>query len=196
MREFDELKLARIIDACNGVDGRVKLQKIVYLLRAMGYDVPFDDFWIRHYGPYSRAVAACADSLASAGFVEVSKKELPIKNSDGTYATQYSYKVRDLLKSLLKEHFDVRAPQGKPPVDQVATSLQQIDRHCLEVAATWVFLEQEDHLRGEELNSELKRLKGHLSDAFSCAAKSIESWKKDGWLSYSWTSDPEHALHE
>jgi uncharacterized protein YwgA len=34
------MKLARVIDAAGGIRGRVRMQKIVYLLKAMGYDLP------------------------------------------------------------------------------------------------------------------------------------------------------------
>jgi uncharacterized protein YwgA len=182
MREFDEMKLARVIDACGGVDGRVKLQKIVYLLKAMGYDLPFDDFWIRHYGPYSRAVACSADSLTSAGFVEESQAGLPIMNADGEQAKQYSYKVRESIKPLLKQHFDLPAPEGKPTIEEVASALRSLDRAPLEVAATKLFLEREDGLAGEKLDAELRRLKGHLAGHFTKADAWLAEWKQKAWL--------------
>lgn len=182
MQEFDEMKLARIIDACGNVDGRVKLQKIVYLLKTMGYDVPFDDFWIRQHGPYSRAVACSVDLLTGAGFVKESTNELRITNPQGDQAKQYSYKVRESIRPLLKRHFDLPAPKGKPNIEQVATTLRDIDRATLEVAATKLYLEQEDRLQGRQLNNELKRLKGHLEYCFAKADELILDLRKKKWL--------------
>lgn len=182
MREFDEMKLARVIDACGGVDGRVKLQKIVYLLKAMGYELPFDDFWIRQYGPYSRAVACSVDLLTSAGFVDESQAGLSIMNPDGEQAKQYSYNVRDSIKPLLTSHFDVPPPKGKPKLEEVASALRRVDRAPLEVAATKLFLEREDGLAGDELDAELRRLKGHLSPHFAKADALLSEWRQKAWL--------------
>ncbi len=182
MREFDELKLARVIDACGGIDGRVKMQKIVYLLRAMGYDLPFDDFWIRQHGPFSRAVACSTDLLKGAGFVDEEVEALPMLNQFGEQAQQYSYRLKDAVRDLVRKHFDIPAPAGKPPIDEVAAELKLKDRAVLEVAATKVYLEREDGLSGDELDAELKRLKGHLSGSFAPAEALTSDLRQKGWL--------------
>lgn len=182
MREFDEMKLARVIDACGRVDGRVKLQKIVYLLKTMGYDLPFDDFWIRQYGPYSRAVACSVDLLTSAGFVDEFQVPVPGANPDGEPGKRFSYRVRDSIKPLLARHFDVPPPKGKPKLEEVAAALRDVERAPLEVAATKLFLEREDRLSGARLDAELRRLKGHLASYFATADELIADWKRKEWL--------------
>lgn len=166
MRDFDELKLARVIDACGGIDGRVKMQKIVYLLNVMGYDLPFDDFVIRQHGPFSRSLAWATDALTGVVIEETPQDLGP--NSEGEPMRQYSYRVRDEIAPLIRESFDVAAPSGKPKLDEIASRLKQNGRAVLEVAATRVFLEREG-LRGKKLDEELRRLKGHLSSDFDTA---------------------------
>jgi len=181
MREFDEMKLARVIDACGGVDGRVKMQKIVYLLKAMGYELPFNDFRIRQLGPFSRAVACSTDTLKSAGFIEETPENLGT-NEAGEQVQQFSYKVSNSIKALLKEHFDIPKPQGKPNIETIAVEMKRHDRAVLEVAATKIFLQREDKLKGGALDVELTRLKGHLANRFNEANAMITDLKNKGWL--------------
>jgi hypothetical protein len=182
MQDLDEMKLARVIDACGGVDGRVKLQKTVYLLTAMGYELPFDDFRIRRHGPYSRAVACSTDTLKGAGFVEEQVEELPFANDFDEPAQQFSHNVRDSIRPLLRQHFDVPAPPGKPPLDTVAAALRANDRTPLEVAATKLFLQRQERLAGPKLDEELRRLKRHLSAHFATADVLIAEWARKSWL--------------
>lgn len=181
MSEFDEMKLARVIDACGGVDGRVKMQKIVYLLKVMGYGLPFDDFRIRQLGPFSRAVACSTDTLKAAGFIIETPEGLG-KNEIGEQMTQFSYAVSASIKPLLRDRFDITKPTGKPKIELVATNLKKHDRAVLEVAATKVFLQREDRLKGDALDSELKRLKGHLANRFTEADAMIADLKRKAWL--------------
>lgn len=174
MRNLDEMKLARVVDACAGIDGRVKMQKIVYLLGAMGYDLPYDDFTIRQQGPFSRAVACAADALKGAEILQETTSELGTK-SGGEPVVQYSYRVRDKVVPFIRQHFDVAAPADKPSLDELAQELKGHDRGVLEVAATRVFLERESKLSGPALDAELQRLKGHLTSDFAKANELLQS---------------------
>lgn len=180
MRDFDELKLARVIDACGGIDGRVKMQKIVYLLKVMGYDLPFDDFVIRQHGPFSRSVAWATDVLTGAEILVESKDEFP-SISGPEPVVQYSYRVRDEIAPLIRESFDVTGRRCRPKIDEIASRMKQNERTVLEVAATKVFLEREG-LRGMKLDEELRRLKGHLSGDFDKANKLLAELKKESLL--------------
>lgn len=165
MSELDELKLARIVDACDGIDGRVKMQKIVYLLKMMGYDLPYDDFRIRQQGPFSRAVACDADTLRGAEILIEDPDSLG-KTQDGESIVRYSYSVREDIVPLVRKYFDVAGPPNAPALEEICQELKANDRAVLEVAATKVFLEREADLHGEELDAELVRLKGHLASRF------------------------------
>lgn len=175
MRDFDEMKLARVIDACGGIKGRVKMQKIVYLVKAMGYDLPFHDFRIRQHGPFSREVACSADILTGP-VLDETREEL------GEDLVQYSYKVRESMKDLIKTSFPVTAPKGKPPIEEVGKELDKHEPKVLEVAATLVYLEQEDKLSGDDLDDELMRLKGHLETHFVHAKEFLAELRKKRWL--------------
>ena len=142
MRDFDEFKLARVIDACGGVDGRVKMQKIVYLLWAMDYDLPFDDFVIRQHGPFSRAVAWATDALTGAEIVAETHESFG-NSTDGEPIRQYSYRLREEIAPLIRDSFEVAAPPDKPKLDDIAPRLKGHDRAVLEVAATRVYLSRE-----------------------------------------------------
>ncbi len=179
MRDFDELKLARVIQACDGIDGRVKMQKIIYLLKVMGYDVPFDDFVIRQNGPFSRSLAWATDVLTGV-VIEESVKNLG-PNMQGEPMQQYSYRVRDEIAPLIRESFDVAAPGGKPKLDEMASRLKSKDRAVLEVVATRIFLEREG-LTGRELDEELSRLKGHLATNFDNALRVMKELKDERLL--------------
>lgn len=179
MRDFDELKLARVIVACGGIDGRVKMQKIVYLLQEIGYDLPFDDFMIRQHGPFSRSVAWATDMLTGAEVVIEKEKEIGQSN-EGDPVLQYLYCVREEITPLICESFDVATPAGKPPIDEVARELVKHDRAVLEVAATRRFLEREG-LTDNALKNELLRLKGHLG-RFKEADELITSLRNKKWL--------------
>jgi uncharacterized protein YwgA len=174
VRDLDEMKLARVVDACGGIDGRVKMQKIVYLLAAMGYDLPYDDFTIRQHGPFSRAVACAADTLKGAEILEETPSKLRT-DSGGEPVVQYSYRVRDKVAPFIRQHFDVAGPPERPSLDEIASKLKQNDRAVLEVAATRVFLERESKLSGPALDAELQRLKGHLTSEFAKANELLQS---------------------
>ncbi|MCH9033489.1 MAG: hypothetical protein IID42_03180 [Planctomycetes bacterium] len=176
MSGLDELKLARVVDACDGIDGRVKMQKIVYLLKVMGYDLPYDDFRIRQQGPFSRAVACDTDTLRGAEILIEEHGEL------GEGVVQYSYTVRDDVVLFVQEHVEVTAPLNAPSLEEICQELKGKGRAVLEVAATKVFLEREAELQSEELDTELERLKGHLSDRFEEANMLLHDFSDRGLL--------------
>lgn len=181
MQQFDEMKLARIIDAAGGIDGRVKMQKIVYLLSTMGFDVPFRDFAIQRHGPFSRAIACAADIVNGAGFVEETANQIGEKPS-GEPVVRFSYRVRPDLSELLRKHFSVRSSNENISLEAAASELNGRPTPVLEVTATKVFLEQEDGLTGDELENELRRLKGHLASSFSEADELLEEFRRRKWL--------------
>lgn len=181
MKEIDEMKLARVIDACGGIDGRVKMQKIVYFLKVMGYDLPYEDFTIRQQGPFSRAVACDTDLLKGSDIIEERVEDRGC-NDHGEPVRQYLYAVREPVAPLIRKHFDVLAPAGKPEVTAVARKLRECDRAVLEVAATKLYLEREGKLKGEALGAELRRLKGHLAGRFTDAEALLDELRRKDWL--------------
>lgn len=82
---MDKYGLAKLIEWAGheGVQGRKRLQKVVYFLQRAG--CPFEaEYILHHYGPYSRDVAEACDALTAASFVEETSAT---KNGN----TQYRY---------------------------------------------------------------------------------------------------------
>src|SRR5258705_142192 len=82
-----------------GIQGRKRLQKVVFFLQAAG--CPLDcRFTLHHYGPYSRDVADVCDEMVAAGLLE----EHVTPNATGA---QYGYKLtartRQLLDAMARE---------------------------------------------------------------------------------------------
>ncbi|MEW6251959.1 MAG: hypothetical protein AB1716_15060 [Planctomycetota bacterium] len=82
----------------------------------------------------------------------------------------------------MRKHFDVTAPPPKPKVDEAAAALRSNERAVLEVAATKLFLEREEGLTGDDLDAELRRLKGHLAAHFSRGDALIANLRQKAWL--------------
>jgi len=55
------LTLAGVVAAAGRVEGRKRVQKLVYILQRMGFDLGFRDFAMWHYGPFSSALASTLD---------------------------------------------------------------------------------------------------------------------------------------
>lgn len=182
MSDLDDLKLGRVVLGAGQVDGRVKLQKIVYLLQQMGYSLPFDDFRLHHQGPFSRSLAWATDGLKAMGILDESIEDLGTDSRTGEKIYQYSYSVVPNWTDRLRDWFDVRGCNGLPPVDEPARFLAQHHRATLEVAATKLYLQSEG-LTGTLLNSELRRIKGHLGQhAFDKAEELLAELREKKWL--------------
>lgn len=85
--------------ACNGIDGRTKLQKIVYFLSVfmnedMGYHPHF-------YGPYSPMVAEVNAELKELGYLRETASVYGY-NHKGFEMTRYDYELTDDGKTLLE----------------------------------------------------------------------------------------------
>ena len=158
MEVMELLKVAGLVNIADHIDGRVRLQKIVYLLEQLGYDLPFDDFLIRQHGPYSRALASSVDTLCEAGILNEAVEK--VRGSE-----MYVYSVTDASKGWVDD-ISVAEASGRSISDDI-TALLERTRSVLEVAATRVYLQREDELSGDELEKELALLKGHLKTSFA-----------------------------
>lgn len=63
----------------NGIYGRKKLQKIVYLANCAGWDV-IQDYRFHLYGPYSDYVLAEIENLSEEGLVDVGEQTTQTDN--------------------------------------------------------------------------------------------------------------------
>ncbi len=172
MEVEDLLKVARIVQAAGTVQGRVKLQKIIYLLLQKGYALPFDDFVIRQHGPFSRKLASATDSLTSVGVLTEHAVEQGARR--GRLIRRYDYEVDSKYQSLVKKVARVMQKKGGRASMKIASQLAGEDRKVLEVAATIVFLKREEGLSGQKLDKTLSSLKGHLRGSFRPARELLK----------------------
>jgi hypothetical protein len=93
---MDKVQLARLVQWAGdrGVQGRKRLQKVVYLLQAAG--CPLDvDFILHHYGPYSRDVADVCDEMVAEGLLTEQVELSSVK--------QYTYTLPAATARLLEQ---------------------------------------------------------------------------------------------
>lgn len=87
--------LAKLVEwsGNRGVEGRKRLQKVVYFLQFAG--CPFDaEYTLHRYGPYSRDVSECCDELVSA--------EMLMETTCGnTVGVEYTYGLTEKGRAAL-----------------------------------------------------------------------------------------------
>jgi uncharacterized protein YwgA len=96
LKSQDILLLLYLINKLEKVEGRKRLQKLIYILKNV-YNIPFT-FLFRpyYYGPYSDELSEAVDSLRS---VDAIGEEL-VERSSGIY--QYNYVIYDKGRSILQ----------------------------------------------------------------------------------------------
>jgi uncharacterized protein YwgA len=94
---MNRLQLATLLSWAgdSGLQGRKRLQKVVFLLQQAG--CPLDcRFVLHHFGPYSRDVAAACDEIVAAGLVDET-------GGPATGEMQYSYTLKPATRTLLEQ---------------------------------------------------------------------------------------------
>ncbi len=149
------INIARLVNACGTIEGRKKLQKIVYLLQSLGY--PFrEDFRYLHYGPYSSQVKNEIDWLVD----DVDLIDEKPTNAGPFQTYLYTPKIH------LTEQLKGIGLDSLPEWAEKARELNQHDAQTLEAISTVVFLRkcgyEDDRLR--ERFGELKPKLMHQFD--------------------------------
>lgn len=91
------------------IEGKKRLQKVVYLLKLAGLEIEAD-FRLLHYGPYSAALANAADLLSLFGAIEEESKPVGIF---GTYQVVYSLHKDQEAKKLPAKYIKLLAEISK-----------------------------------------------------------------------------------
>lgn len=168
------LPLMRLFESAGRVDGRTKLQKIVYILQTMGF--PFRESYKYHlHGPYSSALTHKISRLLHLELLD------EIKTGFGG-ANRFSYEGTPALKELLVE-FNPSVPEKvrESGFDDVVAELNGESSSMLETVATALFLER-NNMDRTNLRSELLRRKPHLNQNIKPALEYIERLEYKGWL--------------
>jgi uncharacterized protein YwgA len=125
---MNRLQLATLLSWAGeaGLDGRKRLQKVVFFLQSAG--CPLDcRYTLHHFGPYSRDVADACDDLVAAGLVE---------ESGGPAAGgSYSYKLKPQTWSFLDEASDTAMRE----FEALGAELIKADIWQLELGSTVLF---------------------------------------------------------
>lgn len=143
----EHAKIVDFIAATEGITGRKKMQKMIYILKKMG--VPFQEKYEFHiYGPYSEELTARVEELCDMGFLS---EELEDK---GSYV-QYKY-------SVTKEGSDFRNTLKESVLDNpaYAAKLNEKSGRFLELTATLLYFDQ---LERSEQIQKLHVVKGKLN---------------------------------
>lgn len=143
----EHAKIVDFIAAADGITGRKKMQKMIYILKKMG--VPFQEKYEFHiYGPYSEELTARVEELCDMGFLS---EELEDK---GSYV-QYKY-------SVTKEGGDFRNTLKESVLEDpaYAAKLNEKSGRFLELTATLLYF---DLLERSEQIEKLHVVKGKLN---------------------------------
>ncbi len=139
----------QLIDYLGGsIEGRKKLQKLVYLIQHKGG--PFKEVFQYHlYGPFSEQLANELEEMRGFGLVE-EIKEL------GVSGHKYRYSLTDDGKKLLQS----MPGSGLDPFEELIRDLGQYDARHLELMATCLFLSENSNSIGENsIATSVKHLK-------------------------------------
>ena len=143
----EHAKIVDFIATAEGVTGRKKLQKMIYIMKKM--DIPFQEKYEFHiYGPYSEELTARVHELCDMGFLSEALED------KGSYV-QYKYSVTE-------EGQEFRKVLGKSVLDNPLTAekLNAKSGRFLELTATLLYF---DNLKREEQIDKLHVVKGKLN---------------------------------
>ena len=141
------------------IDGRKKLQKIIYLVNSLGWNA-IQDYRFHLYGPYSDDLLSEVENLEEMGLINVTKTSSPFGNP--FYLHSLTQKGQNFLESLIRQN-DVPALIDK--TRRLSTDLSNFSAELLEVMASLYFLSSE--LPQGDINlwiDNLRELKPNLND--------------------------------
>ncbi|MDX8045045.1 YwgA family protein [Gracilibacillus sp. S3-1-1] len=136
-------KLVKVIAASEGIVGRKKLQKIIYIMKKLG--LPFEEkYTFYFYGPYSEELSLRIEELTNLGFVS------EVKEKKSNYY-QYRYEVTDEGTEFLK-HSDTELPLEQSLLKEMKSQSSRF----LELVATMLYF---DHLPKVEVEQKVQEVK-------------------------------------
>jgi uncharacterized protein YwgA len=148
-----------VLDVSGGVDGRKKLQKIIYLANNLGWNA-FSDFRFHLYGPYSEGLLTEVQDLESAGFVEVEKTT--IYGDTQFYLHRITERGRELLNELRNYRHDEELVRR---TSELVQELKKYSADELELMASLYYLKRQNpELQDDQLVANLRKLKPHFSE--------------------------------
>ncbi|SHF52079.1 hypothetical protein SAMN02746089_02079 [Caldanaerobius fijiensis DSM 17918] len=137
----DYSNIIELLSIAGEIDGRKKLQKIVYILKSLGANF-MEDFYFHYYGPYSDTLTVELEELKLMNIIEE-------KKDDGGLFPKYTYRLKiknDVIKDNLKDY------------SNLINILNEQNARFLELVATIIYFKQEGYSRNE-INNKVKIVK-------------------------------------
>ena len=155
--------LVAVVRACSTVHSRLKLHKIFYILRSLGFPVPWA-YEFRDYGPYSTELAADLRSAINAAYVHEVAIEVARDEDEEPY--------RRYDMSALPRGEDLLASEiaGNPALGDIVESMAGIVAELaagqplgLELQGALMFL-QDEHVRPDLVTQVLRSVKPQFTE--------------------------------
>lgn len=143
-------ELVKLLTVCESIDGRKKLQKIVHVLRSLGFSFTYQ-YSFHHHGAFSAELKNEIDLLVAGGLVEESEQFA------GEYR-KYVYKATSEAHAVLKTS---GIGQISPPWINLAKELSRMSAQDLEAISTVFYLDDLGY-SDSALREQFTRLKPHL----------------------------------
>jgi len=157
MSMFDEYtKIALAVDACKrGIDGRKKLQKMIYIAKVLEYPLR-EDFTLYLYGPYSEELAGELQRM----------KELDLLD-ERSLDSSYIIKLTENGKEFL-DYFqtDIEGDIGTEKLNKMKILFKELSRYDpweLEIIATLFYFYQTGYNDFDELQDAVRKAKPKFS---------------------------------
>ncbi|MDF2068054.1 YwgA family protein [Bacillus sp. Cr_A10] len=145
----EHAKIVQFIGAADGITGRKKLQKMVYIAKKLQFSFK-EKYEFHVYGPYSVELTTRVEELCNMGFLNEERQD------KGSYV-QYKYQMTDE-----GEHFAQMAQleDASPALVSCITQMKDKSSRFLELVSTLLYF---DHLPKDEQIEKLHVVKGKLN---------------------------------
>lgn len=138
--------IVELLQIAGKIEGRKKLQKMVYILKNLGADFK-EDFYFHYYGPYSDVLTIELEELKS---INVIKED--VKEHDNYFPT-YTYELNELNID------DVGVKGDLENYKEVIDKLNRENSRFLELVATIMYFKKEKKYEKEDIIKKIKIVK-------------------------------------
>jgi uncharacterized protein YwgA len=146
MKAYDFVHL--VLEAAGGeIQGRTKLQKMVYFAGVLTGSLEHLGYRAHFYGPYSSSVTAAVEDLRSLGFLEQRISGAGTFDPHGFEVARYDYKLTEDGRRIAQDKAHTR-PHAWAKIKQAVTRLEKADVTDyikLSIAAKAFFLRDSAH---------------------------------------------------
>lgn len=162
----DHASIVRFIASAEGITGRKKLQKMMYIAKKLEYPVK-EKYEFHIYGPYSEELTARVEELCHMGFLSEQVED------KGAY-TQYAYTTTTESAAFME-----LAPELDRPFSECISQMKEKSSRFLELVSTLFYF---DDLERDAQIEKVHIVKGKLNftpEEFDEAFAFMESLKRN-----------------